>query len=327
MSSKKSTLHYTGDGMCVHILGCGSAKPSLSHFPSAQMVRLRDKCFLMDCGEGTQIQLLKYRVPFSSLHRIFISHMHGDHCLGLPGLLSTMALQKLTFPMHIYGPKGIADFVDYIVRTFCAEEELRFHVHEIDHKAAPMVVFEDKSITVEAIPLKHRMPAVGYLFREKNLLKALDRSSADFYGVPVYWFNRIKSGADFITEDGIVIPNSRLTHPSRKPYSYAYISDTAYSPSIVPHIRGVDLLYHEATFEKSLKERAAKTFHSTTEHAGKIAAAAEVGHLLIGHYSARYSRSIDMERLRSEAAEHHPRTIAANEGMFLDLKELRSQLQ
>ena len=298
MAASTKEQHISiGDGMYLRILGCGSAKPTLTHHPSAQILQLREKLFLIDCGEGTQLQMLKYRISFANLHRIFISHLHGDHCLGLPGLLNSMSLLGTNHPVHIYGPKGIKKYVDVIVDLFCREDAERIVAHEITPDGCEEI-YSDRSVSVSAFKLDHRVPTIGYLFREAPLRRHLDRASADFHGVPMAYFGRIKQGEDFVQPDGTVIPNERLTKAPRASYSYAYCSDTAYTEEILPYIQGVDLLYHETTFEASHVSRAESTKHSTTHQAARIAEAARAGTLLIGHYSARYGCREDIERLR-----------------------------
>lgn len=319
--SRPDLKSITGDGMYLQVLGCGSAKPTLTHHPSAQILRLREKLFLIDCGEGTQLQMLKYRASFAHLHRIFISHLHGDHCLGLPGLLNSMALLGTTHPVHIYGPKGIKRYVDMIIDLFCREDAERIIAHEIIPDGCEEI-YSDKSVSVSAFRLDHRVPTIGYLFRETPLQRHLDRASADFYGVPMAYFGRIKQGEDFVQPDGTVIPNDRLTKAPRASYSYAYCSDTAYTEEIIPHIKGVDLLYHETTFEASHTARAETTKHSTTHQAAQIAKLAGVGSLLIGHYSARYGSREDIERLRQECLSIFPQVIAGDEGLVIDFKSL-----
>lgn len=311
----------TGDGMYLQILGCGSAKPTLTHHPSAQILRLREKLFLIDCGEGTQLQMLKYKASFAHLHRIFISHLHGDHCLGLPGLLNSMSLLGTTHPVHIYGPKGIKKYVGMIIDLFCREDAERIIVHEVVPNGREEI-YSDRSVSVSAFKLDHRIPTIGYLFRETPLQRHLDRASADFYGVPMAYFGKIKQGEDFVRPDGTVIPNERLTKAPRASYSYAYCSDTAYTEEIIPHIQGVDLLYHETTFDASNIVRAESTKHSTTHQAAHIAELAQVGSLLIGHYSARYGCREDIERLRQECLSIFPRVIAGDEGLIIDFKKL-----
>lgn len=308
-----------GDGMYLQILGCGSAKPTLSHHPSAQILRLREKLFLIDCGEGTQLQMLRYKASFAHLHRIFISHLHGDHCLGLPGLLSSMSLLGTNHPVHIYGPKGIRKYVDMIIDLFCRDDADRIIAHEITPDGCEEI-YADRSVSVSAFKLDHRVPTVGYVFRETPLQRHLDRASADFYGVPVAYFGRIKQGEDFVQPDGTIVPNRLLTKSPRASFSYAYCSDTAYTEDFVPHIQGVDLLYHETTFEAAHIGRAESTKHSTTLQAAQIARLAEVGTLLIGHYSARYGSREDIERLRQECLSIFPNVLAAREGLVIDFK-------
>lgn len=311
------------DEMYVQVLGCGSARPTRHHKPSAQMLFLRNKVFLIDCGEGTQMQMLKYGVSISTLHRIFITHLHGDHCLGLPGLLSTMSLMGFEHPVHIYGPQGIDDYVQNIVRFFCYDED---RANIIAHEIAPKgleEIYEDHSLTVSAFPMKHRVPCIGFRFDEKPLSPHLDRAAADFYGVPISYYGRLKAGDDFVTEEGEVVPNSRLTRPNRPAYSYAYCSDTIYDLALVEYTRGVDLLYHETTFGQALSNQALARMHSTTTQAAEIAKAAEAKWLMIGHYSARYNSAEAMEELRLEAASIHPNTIAADEGLMVSFSSLR----
>lgn len=309
--------------MYVLVLGCGSARPTRHHKPSAQVVLLRNKVFLIDCGEGTQMQMLRYGVPISTLHRIFISHLHGDHCLGLPGLLSTMSLMGFEHPVHIYGPKGIDEYVENTVRFFCYDEDRdKIIAHVIEPKGIEEI-YEDHSLSVSAFPLTHRVPCIGFRFDEKPLSSHLDRASADFYGVPMSFYGRLKAGEDFITEEGEVIPNSRLTHPNRPAYSHAYCSDTVYDLSIAEYVKGVDLLYHEATFGSAMSHQALARMHSTTVQAAEIAKAATAKWLMIGHYSARYNSAEAMEGLRLEAAAIHPNTIAADEGLEIAFSSLR----
>lgn len=302
-----------GSEMYVQVLGCGSARPTRLHGHSAQVLRLRDKVYLIDCGEGTQMRCLEEGISFGNLHRIFISHLHGDHVFGLPGLLSTMSLSGLEHPVHIYGPKGIKEFVAEVVRFCCREDEERLIAHEIAPRELEPI-YEDGSLMVSAFPLKHRIPTIGYRFDEHPKSRPLLREMADFYGVPIAYFNRIKQGADYQKPDGTVVPNRLLTSDPPSPGSYAYCSDTAFSKEIVPWIRGVGLLYHEATFEKKMIERAEETRHSTTIQAATIAKLAEVEQLMIGHYSARYSTPELVEILRTEATEVFPNTIAAKQG-------------
>ena len=299
----------------LNILGCGSALPTTRHLATSQVVDLRDKLYMIDCGEGTQVQMRNMRIKFSRLNHIFISHLHGDHCFGLPGLLSTLGMLGRTGDLVIHAPKEIENYMRPVLDTFCKgmPYEVRFnHIDTYSHS----LIMEDRSLSVYSIPLKHRIPTCGFLFAEKPKEAHIIREMIDFYQVPVKWMKDIKQGKDYITPEGEVIPNSRLTRPSVAPKRYAYCSDTAYSPSIIPIIEGVDLLYHEATFMESDKARAKETFHSTARQAAKIALKAGVKRLVIGHYSARYE---DLAALHKEAREIYPDTILGNEGMVLSI--------
>ena len=276
----------------LHILGCGSALPTTRHFATSQVVNLREKLFMIDCGEGAQMQLRRSRLKFSRLNHIFISHLHGDHCFGLLGLISTFGLLGRTADLHIHSPRGL--------------EEL----------FAPMLIYDDRSVTVTTIPLKHRIPCCGFLFEEKQRPNHIIRDMVDFYKVPVYELNRIKNGADFVTPEGEVIPNLRLTRPSAPARKYAYCSDTIYRPSLAEQISNVDLLFHEATFAQTEQARAKETYHTTAAQAAQLALDANVKQLVIGHFSARYE---DESILFDEASAIFPQTILAKENMCIDV--------
>lgn len=231
----------------LHILGCGSALPTTRHFASSQVVNVRGKLYMIDCGEGAQLQFRKSRLKFSRLNHIFISHLHGDHCFGLWGLISTLNLLGRTAELHIYSPKGLEALMAPTLDFFCRQMTYKVLFHEFDTKTSGMI-YEDRSLTVTTIPLRHRMPCCGFLFREKRRPNHIIREMIDFYEVPVYELNRIKNGADYVTPEGETIPNSVLTRPADLPRSYAYCSDTIYMPEIAGLIEGVDLLFHEATF-------------------------------------------------------------------------------
>jgi ribonuclease Z len=297
----------------IHILGCGSALPTTRHLSSSQIVKLRDKLYMIDCGEGAQVQLRRMHMKFSRLNHIFISHMHGDHCFGLPGLISTLGMLGRKGDLFIHGPKELKDFLEPILNLF--NKGLGFQVcfHAIDPTQHTLVM-EDRSVKVYSIPLRHRIPACGYLFEEKAKEAHLIREIADFYQIPVRLLQGIKRGADFITAEGEVVANSRLTRPAELPHRYVYCSDTAFFPEIVPIIHGVNLLYHEATFAEQDIVRARETNHSTAAQAAEIARRAEVKRLIIGHFSARYE---DEEVLRLEADSIFPGTILANEGLVV----------
>lgn len=297
----------------LNILGCGSALPTTRHLATSQIIDLRDKLYMIDCGEGTQVQMRRMRIKFSRLNHIFISHLHGDHCFGLPGLLSTLGMLGRTGELVIHAPKEIENYMRPVLDTFCKgmPYEVRFnHVDTTSHS----LIMEDRSLSVYSIPLKHRIPTCGFLFAEKPKEAHIIREMIDFYQVPVRCLKDIKQGKDFITPEGEVIPAARLTRPSAPPKRYAYCSDTAYHPSVIPIIEGVDLLYHEATFMETDKTRAKETFHSTARQAAEIARKAGVKRLVIGHYSARYE---ELSTLHKEALDVFPGTILGNEGLVL----------
>ena len=271
----------------LHILGCGSALPTTRHFPTSQILNVRDKLFMIDCGEGAQLQFRKSRLKFSRLNHIFISHLHGDHCFGLLGLISTLNLLGRTAELHIHSPQGLEELLKPMLDFFNHQMTYPVVFHAFETKE-PTLVYEDRSLTVTTIPLRHRMPTCGFLFAEKPRPNHIIREMIDFYQIPVYELNRIKNGADYVTPDGETIPNSRLTRPSDPPRSYAYCSDTLPLASVVEQVRGVDLLFHEATFVEEDAARAKETYHTTASQAASIAREAGVKRLLVGHFSARY---------------------------------------
>ena len=297
------------------ILGCGSALPTTRHFATSQVVNLRDKLFMIDCGEGAQMQLRKSRLKFSRLNHIFISHLHGDHCFGLMGLISTFGLLGRTAELHIHSPKGLEELLAPMLNFFCHTLAYKVIFHEFDTRQAS-VIYEDRSMTVTTIPLQHRIPCCGFLFAEKARPNHIIRDMIDFYKVPVYELNRIKNGADYITPEGEVIANVRLTRPSDPPRRYAYCSDTIFRREIAEQISGVDLLFHEATFAESELARAKETYHTTAAQAGRIAVEAGVRRLVIGHFSARYE---DENVLLKEASAIFPDTILAKENLCISL--------
>lgn len=299
----------------IHILGCGSALPTTRHQATSQIINIREKLFMIDCGEGTQVQLRRSRLRFNRLNHIFISHLHGDHCFGLIGLISTFGMLERTADLHIHCHPELEKLLMPQLDFFCKgmSYQVIFHPFNPTEQA---VIYDDRSVSVETIPLRHRIPTCGFLFKEKPTPNHIIREMIDFYRIPTCFLNRIKNGEDYITTDGTIIPNARLTTPSAPPRSYAYCSDTAYLPRIVPQIKGADLLFHEATFANSEQIRAKQTFHSTAEQAASIAREAEVKKLLIGHFSARYE---DESILLKEASALFPNTIPAAENMKISL--------
>ena len=299
----------------VHILGCGSALPTLRHFPSMQVVEVRGKQFMVDCGEGAQIQLRRSHVGFAQLSAVFISHLHGDHCFGLIGMISSFGLMGRTMPLHIYAPHALEPMLQSQIDMFIHDLSYEVLFHAVD-TTLQKVIFEDRSLTVETIPLEHRVPCCGYLFREKPTLPHIRPEMIDFYGIPVSQINNIKAGASWTMDDGTVIPSERLTRPADPPHSYAYCSDTRYMPKLHERIKDVDLLYHEATYGVDKADSAAKYYHSTAAEAAQVARDAHVKQLVIGHYSARYD---DEKVLLDEAKQVFPNTILSREGMTIEL--------
>ena len=301
--------------LSVHILGCGSALPTTKHNPSAQALTLRGKVYLVDCGEGTQLQIRRQGLHFGRIHTIFISHLHGDHCFGLPGLLSTLSMLGRTGELHIHGPEGLTEYIDAHRKSFLAECSYDIITHEHDYRKSE-VIHEDPSLCVRSLPLSHRIPTMGFLFEERCAARHLDKPAVDFYQVPRCCYPAILLGESYTAQDGSIIPNNRLTKPGRIPRRYAYCSDTEYFPNLIEQVRGVDLLYHEATFGEDLRARLATTAHSTAREAATIALKAEVKRLLIGHYSSRYT---DVTPLLDEARSVFPNTTAAQEGLIIHL--------
>lgn len=282
--------------------------------PSCQVVDHRDRLMMVDCGEGAQLAMRRMRLKYSRLNNIFISHLHGDHCLGLPGLLSTMALHDIEGTVTVHTFAEGAELFERIINFFCRERsyDLRFNIIKPEHA----VIYEDKSLSVETFPLYHRVPCVGYIFREKPKLRHINREMVDFYKVPVAMMHSIKEGADFVLPDGTVVANERLTTPAKPAYSYAYCSDTVYNPLVAEAVKGVDVVYHEATYTDDDAEKARQRGHSTAGEAAKIALEAGAKKLIIGHYSKSYA---DESGHIADACRIFPDTIAANEGLTIDI--------
>lgn len=299
----------------VHILGCGSALPTLQHNASSQIVELREKLFMIDCGEGTQIQLRRSRIHFSKIIAVFISHLHGDHCFGLPGMISTFGMTGRTAPLHIYAPAAFEPILEQTLSFFCQGLEFKVVFHAVD-TTQNKVVYEDRSLTVETIPLQHRIDCCGYLFREKPILPHIRRDMIDFYNIPISQINNIKAGADWVTAEGEVIANSRLTTPAEPARSYAYCSDTRYIKTLHELVKGISTLYHESTYSAEDAERARLYWHSTSQDAAKVARDASVGKLLLGHFSARYNNE---SQLLDEAKAIFPNSYLTREGATFDI--------
>lgn len=271
----------------VQILGSGSATPRLHRNPSAQYVNVLERHILIDCAEGTQMQMQKFKVKPQRIQHILISHLHGDHYLGLVGLLSSMHLNGRKKTVHIYGPEALQEIVN--IQLHHSKTTLGFELvfHPLTSSQSEKI-FEDKVIEIWTIPLEHRIYCNGFLIKEKKKPRKISKEAIKKFSIPIAMMHKLANGEDWTKEDGSVISNSELTEDPQPPRSFAYCSDTRYSEKIIDVIQEVDLLYHEATFLKNLEDRAKKTFHSTAEQAAIIAKKAQVNELLLGHFSARY---------------------------------------
>lgn len=293
------------------ILGTGSAIPSFGRFSSAQVLHTHNKSFLIDCADGTQFQLRKYGIKTNRMNHWFISHLHGDHCYGIISVISTLGMLHHTGDIHIHAHPDLEPILKAQLDYFC--KDLSFQVHfEPLNPLKSEVIYEDRSLTVTTIPLVHSMPTCGFLFKEKMGIPHLNRELLDFYKVGIEDMKNLRNGADFTTQDGQIIPNSRFITPPTPPKSYAYCSDTAYSERIIPIIQGADVLFHEATFAESEAFRTKETLHSTAKQAATIAQKAGVKQLIIGHYSARYA---DLTPLHNEAQSIFKNTLLSFDGM------------
>ena len=300
----------------VNILGCGSALPTTRHYLSAQVINFREKLFMIDCGEGTQLQFRTMKLKFQRLNHIFISHLHGDHCFGLPGLISTLGMLGRTSDLHIYAQPEASKIFQPTLDYFCRNLSYRVVFHSFDTSQHELI-YEDRSLKVSSIPLSHRVPCAGFLFEEKPKEPSIIREMIDFYQVPFSQIPAIKKGSDFVTCEGKVIPANQLTRPAKVSRKYAYCSDTAYFEKIIPIIEGVHVLYHEATYIEKDAALAREYFHSSARQAATIARAAGVGQLVLGHFSARYP---DERVLLTEAQEIFPNTVLADEQMLINLE-------
>ena len=299
------------------ILGCSSATPTSTRNPTAQLLQVAGRFFLIDCGEATQIQLRKYKVKFQRIDHIFISHLHGDHYLGLMGLLSSMHLLGRTKELFLFCPPGLDEIINVQLRH--SATVLNYTIHYRFHDTGRQeLLLEDDRITVETIILNHRIPCCGFLFKEKSKSRNLKKETISEYRISLAALQPIKNGADYTSSDGRQIPNSQLTYPQTPSYSYAYCSDTCYDESVIRQVGPVSVLYHESTFTEEMRKRAKETFHSTARDAGMVAAAAGVGKLILGHYSARYT---DLNPLLEEARSVFPNTILSYEGLKVQIGE------
>ena len=302
--------------MKLTLLGCYAATPRTITNPTAQVLEIRNRMFLIDCGEGTQVQLRKNKLKFSKINHIFISHLHGDHMYGLVGLISTFMLLNRQTDLHVYGPKGIKEIILLQLRYSNSFTGYNLYFHELESKESE-VIFEDDKVIVKTIPLQHRIYTNGFLFQEKPKERKLNVAAVEAYQIDKAYYRKIKYGGDITLDNGQIIPNAEISFDPEPTKSYAFCSDTAYNEAIVPLIQNVDVLYHEATFLESEADKAEKTMHSTAKQAATIAKLANVKHLVLGHYSTRYS-SIDLFQQEAEAV--FPSILLGDDGKVFDFE-------
>lgn len=302
--------------MKVTILGCYAATPRTINNPTAQVLEIKNKIFLIDCGEGTQVQLRKSKVKFSKIEHIFISHLHGDHFFGLIGLISTFMLLGRVNDLHIYGPKGIKEVILLLLKLGKSYTSFGLYFHELTSNDSE-VILEDDKIRVSTIPLKHRVYTNGFLFEEKNLDRKLNLPVIYDYQIDKLFYNKIKMGQDITLDSGEIISNEKLSFPPERGKSYAFCSDTQYFEEIIPIIKNCTVLYHEATFLEKESHLCLHTMHTTAKQAAKIAQLAQVEHLILGHFSTRYN---SIEPFKTEALEFFENVLLADDGKEFEFK-------
>ena len=295
--------------LAVTILGNNSALPAYDRHPTSQVVTLDDNLFLVDSGEGTQQQLVKYRIRWSRINYIFISHLHGDHYFGLPGLLHSMGLLHRENELHLFAPAPLKQILDLQLEAASNQLSYPLHFHPLEGEG---VIVENDKFKVTCFSTRHRIPCWGFRFDQVRAPRRVNPEKVIEYGVPAAFYDRLKWGEDYTTKSGALIENGLVTNPGVKPLSYAYCADTIYDEELIEKVKGVDLLYHETTYLKDLEMRAAMRFHSTTTQAARIAKNANVGRLLIGHFSSKYDK---LELFEQEACEVFPNTSLALEGV------------
>ncbi len=300
--------------MNLTILGCYAATPRTFTNPTSQVLEINNRLFLIDCGEGTQVQLRKNKIKFSAINQIFISHLHGDHVYGLIGLISTFTLLNRVTPLTVFGPVGIKEMIKLQLKLANSWPQYELTFVELSSTESE-VIFEDDKVLVKTIPLKHRVYTNGFLFQEKPKERNLNIDKVREYEIETCFFQNIKNGKDVTLDDGRVIPNSVLTFDPPSPKSYAFCSDTLYNEDILPIISGVDVLYHEATFLESESHYTERTMHSTAKEAARIALKANVGQLILGHYSTRYE---SIQLFKEEAVTVFENTLLADDGVFFE---------
>ncbi|HRM13560.1 MAG TPA: ribonuclease Z [Flavobacterium sp.] len=296
--------------MKLTILGCYAATPRTFTNPTSQILEIKNRLFLIDCGEGTQVQLRKNKIRFSKINHIFISHLHGDHFFGLVGLVSTFTSLNRTTDLHIYGPKGIKEVIKVQLRLSNSWTNYDLFFHELESLESE-IIFEDDKVLVKTIPLKHRVYTNGFLFQEKVGERKLNLDAVQNYEIERCYYQNIKNGKDIVLEDGRIIENDQLTFDPVPAKNYAFCSDTVYNEAILPIIENIDVLYHESTFLQSEENLAKKTLHSTAKEAATIALKANAKQLILGHYSTRYE---SIELFKEEAETIFPEVLLADDG-------------
>lgn len=302
--------------MKITILGCYAATPRTLTNPTSQVLEVRNRIFLIDCAEGTQVQLRKNKIRFSQINHIFISHLHGDHFYGLVGLISTFMLLNRQTDLHIYGPKGIKEIILLQLKYSNSYTGYSLFFHELESSESE-IVFEDDKVLVRTIPLKHRIYTNGFLFEEKPNERKLDIEAVKKYNIDKCYYQIIKNGKDIVLDNGKTISNKELTFDPLPPKKYAYCSDTMYNEEMLPLIKNADAMYHEATFLETESDKALKTMHSTAKEAATIAKLAQVKQLILGHYSTRYE---SIEMFKTEAQSVFANTILADDGKIIELE-------
>ena len=302
--------------MKLTILGCYAATPRTLSNPTSQVLEIKNKVFLIDCAEGTQVQLRKSKVKFSKISHIFISHLHGDHFYGLIGLISTFMLLNREHDLHVFGPKGIKEIILLQLRASGSFTGYNLYFHELESKESE-TIYEDEKVFVKTIPLNHRVYTNGFLFQEKNSERKLNIEVVEEYQIDKIYFNKIKYGGDITLDDGRIIPNSELSFDPQVAKSYAYCSDTMYDERIIPIIENTDYLYHESTFLETEAHLSERTMHSTAKQAATIALKANVKNLILGHYSTRYG-NIDLFKEQAETI--FPNVHLADDGKEFEME-------
>lgn len=300
--------------MKLSILGCYSATPRIIAHTTSQILETRGHLFLIDCGEGTQVEIRRHKIKFNLIKHVFISHLHGDHYFGLVGLISTFRLLTRETDLHIYGPKGLKDVITLQMKLADSWTNFKLIFHELNSKSSELI-FEDEKVSVYTIPLDHRIYTNGFLFKEKAFERKLNLNKVEDLNIDKAYYRKLKQGDDVVNDQGLLISNETVTFQGHQPKSYAFCSDTAYKEDIIPIINGVDVLYHESTFLESHAHLCEKTKHSTAKQAATIALKANVKQLILGHYSTRYG---GLEGFKTEASSIFKEVLLANDGKIFD---------